>query len=108
MDKKGTRLTGVRGNQSTIINTTQKAQTISLSFRECLKESKKWTPMMPDFGYKVKRFGWLKDYPSIRDLDLKRLNKSCYQNFDQLTNKGYQSQVRITTYRQDIEEEISS
>lgn len=22
---------------------------------------------MPDFGYKVKRFGWLKDYPSIRD-----------------------------------------
>jgi C1A family cysteine protease len=24
-------------------------------------------PIMPDFGYKVKRFGWLKDYPSIRD-----------------------------------------
>jgi hypothetical protein len=22
---------------------------------------------MPDFGYKVKRFGWLKDYPSVRD-----------------------------------------
>jgi C1A family cysteine protease len=22
---------------------------------------------MPDFGYKVKRFGWLKDYPSIKD-----------------------------------------
>jgi C1A family cysteine protease len=22
---------------------------------------------MPDFGYKIKRFGWLKDYPSIRD-----------------------------------------
>jgi len=22
---------------------------------------------MPDFGYKVRRFGWLKDYPSIRD-----------------------------------------
>jgi C1A family cysteine protease len=23
--------------------------------------------LLPDFGYKVKRFGWLKDYPSIRD-----------------------------------------
>lgn len=22
---------------------------------------------MPDFGYKIKRFGWLKDYPSIKD-----------------------------------------
>src|ERR671918_1724745 len=22
---------------------------------------------MPDYGYKVKRFGWLKDYPSIKD-----------------------------------------
>jgi C1A family cysteine protease len=23
--------------------------------------------LLPDFGYKVKRFGWLKDYPSIKD-----------------------------------------
>ena len=22
---------------------------------------------MPDYGYKIKRFGWLKDYPSIKD-----------------------------------------
>ena len=31
---------------------------------------------MPDFGYKIKRFGWLKDYPSIRDFGPQEAEKS--------------------------------
>ena len=48
---------------------------------------------MPDFGYKIKRFGWLKDYPSIKDYGPQEVKQRLISEIRQ-TNEGQNSNIK--------------
>ena len=64
---------------------------------------------MPDFGYKVKRFGWLKDYPSIKDYGPQEVEQRLLSEVRQVSGRkdssiksvlqpiGKSSKVKVTS-----------
>ncbi len=54
---------------------------------------------MPDYGYKIKRFGWLKDYPSIKDYgpqDVERRLLSELRTTNEKKGSGIKSVLQTT------------